>query len=131
MGTKLAPTAKLHVLVVEDDPLDAKLIEMSLVATIACSIVVVNSRQEFEQELERTTPSIIISDSNIPEFDGVAARLLALKLCPQVPFIFYSGASAHDLEAKAAKLSAQGWLQKNDLDRLGDLVCKVCGVGNR
>lgn len=126
---KLAPTAKLLVLVVEDDPLDAKLMEMSLAATMACSVVVVNSRQEFEMQLEQAIPSIIISDSNVPEFDGAAAFHLAKERCPQVPFIFYSGAEADVLEAKALKLGAQGWLQKRDLDRLGDLVRRVCGFG--
>jgi len=130
MVSKLAPTAKLLVLVVEDDPLDAKLMEMSLTATMACTIVVVNSRQAFEMEIELATPSVIISDSNIPDFDGAAARMLALERCPEVPFIFYSGAEAHVLEAKAMKLGAQGWLQKRDLDRLGDLVRKVCGFRN-
>lgn len=130
MPNKLAPTAKLHVLVVEDDPLDAKLMEMSLSVTMACSIVVVNTRRGFEMELERVTPSVIISDSNVPDFDGTAARMLALQHCPQVPFIFYSGTTADDLEAKATKLGAQGWLEKKNLDRLGDLVRKVCGVDN-
>lgn len=128
MGSQLAPTARLLVLVLEDDPLDAKLMQMSITATVACSIVVVNSRQGFEMELERAIPSVIISDSNIPEFDGAAAFLLAKEHCPQVPFIFYSGAEAHALEEKAVQLGAQGWLQKRDLDRLGDLVRKVCGL---
>lgn len=129
MSSHLAPTARLRVLVVEDDPLDAKLIQMSLTATMACSVVVVDSRQAFEFELENAVPSIIISDSNIPEFDGAAALTVARERCPQVPFIFYSGADAPALEAKAVKLGAQGWLQKKDLDRLGDLVRQVCGVG--
>ncbi len=129
MRSNLAPTTKLLVLVVEDDPLDAKLMEMSLTATMACSIVVVNSRQEFEMQLEQAIPSVIISDSNVPAFDGIAVRLLALERCPQVPFIFYSGAEAQVLEARATKLNAQGWLEKRDLDRLGDLVRKVCGIG--
>lgn len=130
MVSQLAPTARLLVLVLEDDPLDAKLMEMSITATVACSIVVVNSRQGFEMELDRAIPSVIISDSNIPEFDGEAAFILAKERCPQVPFILYSGAEAHALEKKAAQLGAQGWLEKKDLDRLGDLVRKVCGLEN-
>ncbi len=126
MGSASAAKPELRVIVVDDDPLDAKLLEMSLSATIPCQVVVVNTRELFLMELEQTKPDIIISDSNVPGFDGTAARALALKHYPQVPFIFYSGADAVTLEAKAVKLGAHAWLQKKDLDRIGDMVRDLC-----
>jgi CheY-like chemotaxis protein len=125
MGNEIK--SELRVIVVEDDPLDARLMEMSLHASLCCHVVVVNSREAFESEIEHATPDVIISDSNLPKFDGEVARSVALQHCPQVPFIFYSGADRETLKEKALLLRAHAWLHKNDLDRLGDLVRKICG----
>jgi len=117
----------LRVLVVEDDPLDAKLMAMSLKSISPCQIVVVNSREAFESELEHLLPDVIIADSNVPSFDGKMARTLALQRCPQVPFIFYSGGDPEVLKSNALSLAAQAWVTKQNLDRLDDVVRRVCG----
>lgn len=127
MENRSAANQELRVIVIDDDPFDAELIEMTLKANMACHVVTVGARPAFLLELEHALPDIIISDSNIPSFDGLAALALAKHRCPEVPFVFCSGAVSEDVKATALALGAKAWLSKDNLDRLALVVRKLCG----
>ena len=117
-------------ILIDDSPFDAELIEMSLRAKTTCQVALVCSRPELLAELDRALPDVIISDSNIPSFDGLAALALAQQHCPEVPFIFCSGVVSEEVKKTALALGAKAWLSKDDLEHLAMTVCRLCGDGS-
>ena len=67
-------TRPIRVLHLEDSPQDAELISHKLeVEGVRCDIVVVNGKDGFEAALERESFDLIISDYNLPDYDGTSA----------------------------------------------------------
>lgn len=80
----------LNILLVEDSPLDAELIEAYLTdGGIECSLTCVETRSEFVAALEEKCFDIILADYMLPCFNGIAALEIARETCPGVPFILY------------------------------------------
>lgn len=121
------PEIELRFVLIDGSPFDAKLIEMSLRASMTCHVIVVGSREEFLTELERALPNVIISDPNLPGFDGLSALALAKQHCPEVPFVFCSGAVSEEVKTKALALGVKAWSSKDHLDHLVMAVGKLCG----
>jgi CheY-like chemotaxis protein len=119
---------ELQILLVEDNPFDADLIEAALQARFGCLVTTVDSRAEFEAELERHSPDFILSDSNLPSFDGLTALALAKQKYPDTPFIFCSGHIPEEAKEEALARGAVACVSKDDLDGLvviiGQLVQK-------
>jgi CheY-like chemotaxis protein len=85
-------TRSIHVLQLEDNPRDAEIIRDRLdVAAVSCDIVLTNSKASFEAALTREPFDLIISDYNLPDYDGVAALKQAQAEQPDVPVIVISG----------------------------------------
>jgi CheY-like chemotaxis protein len=120
------PEVELRFVLIDDSPFDAKLIEMSLRAGMACHVIVVVSREEFLVELERALPDAIISDPNLPSFDGLSALALARQHCPEVPVVFCSGVVSEEMKTTASALGAKAWASKDDLDHLVRAVRNLC-----
>jgi CheY-like chemotaxis protein len=89
-------------------------------------VVVVYTREAFLQEVDNARFDAIISDSNVPSFDGFAALALAREHCPGVPFLFCSGNASPLLKAKAMAFGASEWLSKDRLDELASVVGRLC-----
>jgi CheY-like chemotaxis protein len=112
----------LRILLVEDNPFDSELIEAALQVRLGCHITTVATQSEFEAELERNSPDFILSDSNLPSFDGMKALALATKKCPKVPFIFCSGNISPERQAAALAHGATECVSKNNLESLVVLI---------
>jgi len=92
-----SPSA-LKVLVVEDNLLDFELMTAALSAELKCDITLAMTAKEFKSQIEANCPDVIVSDSNFFAFDGAAALKMARENCPDVPFIFCSGAPLDNLQ---------------------------------
>ena len=116
----------LRVLILEDNPADAELIERELRrAGIVFTSRLVEGKKEFSKALAEFQPQVILSDFKLPDFDGLAALEIAHRLAPDVPFIFVSGSIG---EEKAIEMLAQGasdYIFKDNLARLGPAVKRV------
>jgi PAS domain S-box-containing protein len=109
----------IHVLHLEDSPLDAELILGSLTeGGIACTIQRVDTREAFEAALRAGPLDLILADYSLPLFDGIAALHLARELRPDVPFIFVSGALGEELAIDTLKSGATDYVLKHRLERL-------------
>ena len=109
----------LRVLHLEDDPLDAELAAATLSADgLDCTIERVASRAAFETALVTQSFDIVLSDYNLPDFDGLTAQGMAKRLCPDVPFIFLSGALGEDLAADRLKDGATDFVLKQRIAKL-------------
>jgi len=121
----------IRMLVLEDDASAAESsCRMLKKAGLACSFERVESELEFRQAL-RHPPDVILSDSNVPGFDGLSALAIARAQCPGTPFIFVSG-NADPAAAKVAReRGASGFVPKGDLNRLPDTVSSALGEGRK
>ena len=64
----------LLILYLEDDPRDAEMVRDTLGQTLtACEVRVARDRAEYETALAQTRYDVILSDYNLPDYDGMAA----------------------------------------------------------
>lgn len=115
---------RLRILHLEDDAVDAELVQAMLQeADIACEIVVAGNREEFEQALRSCPFDLILADYTLPDFDGLAALKIVVEHCgTAVPFIFVSGTLGEDIAAEAVRTGAVDYVLKSRLDRLPQAV---------
>lgn len=114
--TEPARNEELRVLILEDMPVDAALInhELHLGGLAFCSKRVETSEQ-FLHEIEHHHPDIILSDHGLPHFDGFAALAIAQDKCPDVPFIFVTGSLGEEKAVETLRSGATDYVLKNRL----------------
>ena len=83
----------LKILNLEDNPVDAELIREKMISEgfDNLQIEVVSTEKEFMNRLNTNSYNLILSDYNLPQFNGLEALLMAKKARPEIPFIFVSG----------------------------------------
>jgi two-component system cell cycle response regulator len=114
-----------RLLIIEDDESAAELTLRSLSAAgLPCAMERVGTEVEFRSALART-PDVILSDSNVPGFDGMAALTIAKSERPAVPFIFLSGHMSDSAMRRARAGGATDCLSKSELQRLPRVVRSV------
>ncbi len=119
---------ELRVLVVEDSPQDMALINHELrKAGFHFRSRRVESREAFLHELEHHPPDVILSDHNLPGFDGFAAIAEARNFCPNAPFIFVTGASREEAARGTLQTGADDYVLKDHLNLLGPAIERALG----
>ena len=81
-------------------------------AGIQCRITRVESEQDFADGLRLNDIDLILSDSNVAGFSGMAALQMAQSSNVDIPFIFVSGNTSPEMQAEALRLGAAGCLAK-------------------
>src|ERR1051325_7955759 len=113
----------LHILMLEDRPEDAVLVKEELRrGGMQFSFARVESKRDFLGEITRHTPDIILSDHGLPQFDGLSALHLARQQCPDVPFVFVTGALGEEFAIRSFEAGATDYVLKH---HLSDLVPAV------
>jgi len=116
------------ILLLEDDPNDAGLVEECLQADhLTCRITRVQDRAEFLAALQDGEFDLILSDHKLPAFDGLSALNLALTVRPDIPFIFVSGTLGEEAAIEALKVGAADYVLKTRLSRLVPAVQRALG----
>jgi two-component system, NarL family, sensor histidine kinase UhpB len=82
----------------------------------------VDKKPAFIEALKSFRPDIILSDYNLPGFNGMAALEIARNELPTVPFLFVSGFIGEELAIEALKNGAIDYVVKDRLSRLGSSV---------
>ncbi|HEX4407694.1 MAG TPA: ATP-binding protein [Xanthobacteraceae bacterium] len=109
----------LQILLLEDDPSDAELIQATLEGDqIACELKVVKTRAEFLAGLESREVALVLADYKLPSFDGLSALKLSLSNRPDLPFIFVSGTFGEEAAIEALKIGATDYVVKTRLSKL-------------
>lgn len=86
------------------------------------SLECVDSREDFEVALGKAKFQLILSDYNLPSFDGLAALAMAQERRPDVPFILVSGALGEEIAVESLRAGASDYVLKHRLRRLGPVV---------
>jgi signal transduction histidine kinase/CheY-like chemotaxis protein len=115
----MTQASPLRVLLLEDDPGDAGLIQGLLEADgFVCEATRVQTRAEFVGALESPDIDVILADHSLPSFDGFSALKLASSARPDLPFIFVSGSLGEELAIEALQIGATDYVLKTRLSRL-------------
>jgi PAS domain S-box-containing protein len=114
--------SQLRILLLEDDPNDAELVQELLSDQFAFEITRAQTEDEFLAALEADRFDLILADYRLPSYDGLSALEAALTRCPGVPFIFVSGTIGEDLAIEALKRGATDYVLKTRLSRLAPSV---------
>jgi PAS domain S-box-containing protein len=113
----------MRLLIVEDVPTDAELMVRELRrAGMSFTSRLVQTRQDFVDELTSSPPDLILVDYTLPGFDGLTALDLAGKSLPHVPVIFVSGTIGEERAIETVKRGATDYVLKDRLSRLAPSV---------
>ncbi len=109
----------IHILHLEDDPVDAELVQEKLeAAELTYQITHVKTRVEFDAALRQGGHDIILADFRLPMYDGMSALRLAQEVCPDIPFIFVSGTMGEDAVIEGLTEGATDYVLKQRLSRV-------------
>jgi two-component system sensor kinase len=110
---------KIKVLILEDVPLDAELVELELKRSgVEFESIIVEDETDYLEGLEIFKPDIILADHSLPQFDGITALNLAKERVPHTPFIFVSGKMGEEFAIETLKKGATDYVIKNNLSKL-------------
>ncbi len=119
---------ELNILHLEDNALDAELIQSLLKSEgVKCNSTVVSSRKDFESAITNRKFDLILSDFTLPSFDGNSALQIALRRCPDTPFIFVSGTIGEELAVESMRNGATDYVLKTRLQRLVPVINRALG----
>ena len=111
-------TESLHILILEDNPADAELIEFELrEAGLVFTSKVVMTERDFIRELYEFSPDVILSDYDLPRYTGAAALAQARRSCPATPFILVTGAVTEDRAIEILTQGAKDYVLKTRLQQ--------------
>jgi len=114
---------EIKVLILEDVPLDAELIERELRKEgFNFTSHRVEREDEYREEVEEWQPHIILADHSLPQFDGVSALHIAQEKSFNTPFIFVSGKIGEEFAVEMLKKGATDYVLKHNLSKLGYAV---------
>jgi PAS domain S-box-containing protein len=112
-------TPPATILLLEDSELDAELIQNLLRRSgLGLAVDRAADRRGFVERLAATRYDLILSDYQLPGFDGLAALALAREHQPDAPFIFVSGMMGEELAIETLKGGATDYILKQRLARL-------------
>ena len=115
----------LRILPVEDQPLDAELLKHELrKGGLQFLMKRVDSRESFQLALKEFRPQVILSDNNMPCFDGSEALAVAKEFAPDIPFIFLSGSIREDSRTDALRRGARDYILKNGQESIGATIAR-------
>jgi signal transduction histidine kinase len=121
---KMEPVpAKLHVLQVEDNPLDVELVQRELRrACFNFTSTVVQTREDFTREVQTQHPDIVLADYNLPQWRGMEALAILAHEGVDVPLILVTGALGEVTAVECLKKGATDYVLKGALSRLPTAV---------
>jgi PAS domain S-box-containing protein len=111
-------TESHYVLILEDNPADAELVQFELQnAGLMFCAKVVETEQDFVRELQDYTYDLILSDYDLPQYNGALALSEAKKRHPDTPFILVTGAVSEDRAIEILTQGAKDYVLKTRLQQ--------------
>ncbi|MBI9046888.1 MAG: GAF domain-containing protein [Anaerolineaceae bacterium] len=114
---------QLRILILEDDPMDAEL-EVARIEAHGYEIQWerVEEQKDFVARLQGSSYDLILSDYQLPAFDGLSALKHFLQKNLEIPFILVSGVLGEENAIESLKAGATDYVLKENLSRLGPVV---------
>ena len=116
----------MRVLLLEDDANDGQLIAHELGRlTPPPQIERVTGEASFLAALKDFAPDVILSDHNLPAFDGRRALSKTRAILPDIPFILVTGSLNEETAVSYLKAGATDYILKDRLVRLGPAILEA------
>ncbi|HLJ75420.1 MAG TPA: PAS domain S-box protein, partial [Thermoanaerobaculia bacterium] len=116
----------IRILLVEDNPRDAELIERELRrGSLDVSTERVHDESALRSALDSMDPDVILCDYNLPGFDGIEALKIASELVPDIPLIFVSGSIGEERAVQTLREGAVDYVLKDRLSRLPSAITRA------
>lgn len=113
----------LHILILEDNPVDAELVQRALRKdNITFTCTVVDNRNDFINALANETFDLILSDNSLLQFDATEAVQIVRKQLPDIPFILVTGTVHEEFIISIMKLGIDDYILKDRLVRLPSAI---------
>ncbi|HZE84806.1 MAG TPA: PAS domain S-box protein [Puia sp.] len=114
---------KLKILLLEDEVLDAELIQKSLQrAGIEFTSALASDKAEFLAAIQGTTFDIILADNSLPQFNSFDALKLLHQQHLDIPFILVTGTVSEEFAVNIIHEGADDYILKNNLTRLPSAI---------
>lgn len=118
-----APSGKVRLLHVEDNPSDVELVRQNLRrGGIDVDVSVVESTSQCEAMMEREKFDLVISDYNLPQGNGLEVLAAVRRRSATIPFILVSGSLGEETAIEALKQGATDYILKDRLSRIAVAV---------
>lgn len=105
----------LQVLLIEDSPSDARLVEIYLrQSSLDCHVHHVETLAEAGGLATQHTIDVVLLDLSLPDSSGIDTFRVAHKRDPEVPIVVLSGQSDNELAITAVREGAQDYLPKSE-----------------
>jgi PAS domain S-box-containing protein len=109
----------IRILILEDNPADRELLEYELRgAGYQFTSKAVENRNAYTKALQDFQPDLILSDYDLPGFNGAEALKIKKKLCPNTPFIIITGAIGEESAIEILTGGATDYILKRKFSRL-------------
>jgi len=111
--------APLRILYLEDDPVDAEVLRVTLESEgLPCAVTRVDEEREFRMSIGHGDFDLVLADYTLPDFDGISALRITREARPEIPFIFVSGTLGEERAIEALKTGATDYVLKARLARI-------------
>ncbi|HTN51552.1 MAG TPA: response regulator [Anaeromyxobacter sp.] len=115
---------KKRILLLDDSAITLEM-EKAVLEERGYGVAVASNLLEFQAQLERFQPEVILTDLMMPDISGKdIVRVLKQDFhTEKIPIILFSSKTDEELEPIAEQAGADGFLSKSHgIDRLGDMV---------
>lgn len=113
----------LRILILEDVPTDAELIERELRrAGLAFTSRRVDTEADFRAALDDFEPDVILADYSLPQFTAMEALRILRDQASDVPLILVTGSQGEEVAVECIKAGAADYILKSSLTRLPTAV---------
>lgn len=120
---------KINILLLEDSRLDADLIRKELEEEGLCfNLTRIETETDFIKHVKKGIYDIILSDYNLPQFDGLTALQITQELDPSLPFIIVTGSLSEEVAAQCIQRGAWDYVVKERLFRLSSSINKCLAL---
>lgn len=115
------------IVILDDSQADIALIKIHIKKHLPDAIfVTAESKAELLKKVEWAMPSIIISDYNLPDTNGLEVLLLMKEKYPNIPFLFVTGMlNDEEKTAEAILRGADGYILKHNFNKVGEKVIEI------
>src|SRR2546421_5928178 len=108
-----------RILMLEDNGDDAELIHRELRrGNVHFVSQVVDTQKDFTEAIKEFSPTLILSDFKLPDFDAFQALGLAQRHSPETPFIVVTGVLGEEIAVETVQRGATDYVLKDRLFRL-------------
>src|SRR5881398_3287001 len=121
--------ATVRILIVEDNPDDAALVEREVRRTdMTCTFRRVDTREGMVAAVREFTPDVILTDHSLPTFSARDALQVGQQLSPGTPVIVVTGRLGDEPAVQYLQLGAADYVVKDHLHRLGPAVLRALDI---